>query len=112
MAEVQDDILWICEAPPSLIWTTLVLESLAKTGFVRDAVATLDNTLRRMEAHQSKKRAMLRPLHVAHAATPGSLHAVDSRQQNWALPAMRFRQYRAGFSGVREWLRLEYPRSL
>jgi pyruvate kinase len=95
MAEVQEEVLWICEAAHTpVIWATQVLESLAKTGlpsraevtdaamseraecvmlnkgpFVREAVATLDNILRRMEAHQSKRRAMLRPLHVAHAVT-------------------------------------------
>jgi pyruvate kinase len=95
MAEVQEEILWICEAAHTpVIWATQVLESLAKTGlpsraevtdaamseraecvmlnkgpFVREAVATLDNILRRMEAHQSKRRAMLRPLHVAHAVS-------------------------------------------
>ncbi len=42
---------------------------LNKGPFIREAVATLDDILRRMEAHQSKKRAMLRPLHVAHAVT-------------------------------------------
>lgn len=72
----------------------IVLESLAKTGlpsraevtdaamseraecvmlnkgpFIREAVVTLDNILRRMEAHQSKRRAMLRPLHVAHTVS-------------------------------------------
>jgi pyruvate kinase len=95
MAEVQEEILWICEAAHTpVIWATQVLESLAKTGlpsraevtdaamseraecvmlnkgpFIREAVVTLDNILRRMEAHQSKKRAMLRPLHVAHAVS-------------------------------------------
>ena len=69
---------------------TQVLESLAKTGvpsraevtdaamaeraecvmlnkgpFIRQAVRTLDDILRRMQAHQTKKRAMLRPLNVA-----------------------------------------------
>ena len=92
MAEVQEEILWICEAAHTpVVWATQVLESLAKTGmpsraevtdaamseraecvmlnkgpFVCDAVRTLDNILRRMQAHQAKKRAMLRPLHVAH----------------------------------------------
>jgi pyruvate kinase len=92
MAEVQEEILWICEAAHTpVIWATQVLESLAKTGmpsraevtdaamseraecvmlnkgpFICDAVRTLDNILRRMQAHQAKKRAMLRPLHVAH----------------------------------------------
>lgn len=39
---------------------------LNKGPFVRHAVRTLDDILRRMQAHQSKKRAMLRPLQVAH----------------------------------------------
>ncbi len=91
MAEVQEEILWICEAAHTpVIWATQVLESLAKTGmpsraevtdaamseraecvmlnkgpFICDAVRTLDNILRRMQAHQAKKRAMLRPLRVA-----------------------------------------------
>jgi pyruvate kinase len=94
MAEVQEEILWICEAAHApVIWATQVLESLAKTGmasraevtdaamseraecvmlnkgpFIREAVCTLDNILRRMQAHQSKKRAMLRPLRLAHSA--------------------------------------------
>jgi len=93
MAEVQEEILWICEAAHTpVVWATQVLESLAKTGipsraevtdaamseraecvmlnkgpFIRDAVRTLDDILRRMQAHQTKKRAMLRPLQVAHA---------------------------------------------
>jgi pyruvate kinase len=93
MAEVQEEILWICEAAHTpVIWATQVLESLAKTGlpsraevtdaamseraecvmlnkgpFIREAVATLDNILRRMQTHQAKKQAMLRPLHLAHS---------------------------------------------
>jgi pyruvate kinase len=92
MAEIQEEILWICEAAHvPVVWATQVLESLAKTGmasraevtdaamseraecvmlnkgpFIREAVRTLDNILQRMQAHQSKKRAMLRPLHLAH----------------------------------------------
>jgi pyruvate kinase len=91
MAEVQEEILWICEAAHTpVIWATQVLESLAKTGmpsraevtdaamseraecvmlnkgpFIREAVGALDDILRRMQAHQTKKRAMLRPLEVA-----------------------------------------------
>jgi pyruvate kinase len=93
MAEVQEEILWIAEAAHTpVIWATQVLESLAKTGvpsraevsdaamaeraecvmlnkgpFIRQAVHTLDGILRRMETHQTKKRAMLRPLNVAQA---------------------------------------------
>jgi pyruvate kinase len=92
LAEVQEEILWICEAAHTpVIWATQVLETLAKTGipsraevtdaamseraecvmlnkgpYIGEAVRTLDDILRRMQAHQSKKRAMLRPLHVAH----------------------------------------------
>ena len=99
MAEVQEEILWIAEAAHApVIWATQVLESLAKTGvpsraevsdaamaeraecvmlnkgpFVRQAVRTLDDILRRMQAHQSKKRAMLRPLHVASAVLAEAL---------------------------------------
>lgn len=102
MAEVQEEILWLCEAAHiPVVWATQVLESLAKRGlpsrseitdaamsvraecvmlnkgpYVARAVATLDDVLRRMAAHQSKKRAMLRPLRVAerfiaaHSPTP------------------------------------------
>jgi len=93
LAEVQEEILWICEAAHMpVIWATQVLESLAKTGvpsrseitdaamgeraecvmlnkgpYVVTAVHTLDDILRRMQAHQEKKRSMLRKLHVASA---------------------------------------------
>jgi pyruvate kinase len=92
LAEVQEEILWICEAAHvPVIWATQVLESLAKEGMasraeitdaamghraecvmlnkgphVGMAVRVLDDILRRMEAHQSKKRSMLRELRLAH----------------------------------------------
>lgn len=92
LAEVQEEILWICEAAHvPVIWATQVLESLAKEGLpsraeitdaamghraecvmlnkgphVLSAVRVLDDILRRMQAHQNKKRAMLRELHLAH----------------------------------------------
>jgi pyruvate kinase len=88
LAEVQEEILWLCEAAHvPVIWATQVLESLAKEGqpsraeitdaamshraecvmlnkgpFVVEAVQALDNILRRMHGHQAKKRAMLREL--------------------------------------------------
>lgn len=88
LAEVQEEILWACEAAHMpVIWATQVLESLAKTGrpsrseitdaamseraecvmlnkgpFILDAMRTLDDILRRMQAHQSKKRPLLRAL--------------------------------------------------
>lgn len=102
MAEVQEEILWICEAAHiPVIWATQVLESLAKNGlpsraeitdaamgeraecvmlnkgpYVLDAVRVLDDILQRMEQHQSKKRPMLRHLrladHLPERATLGS----------------------------------------
>jgi pyruvate kinase len=95
MAEVQEEILWICEAAHvPVIWATQVLETLAKEGMpsraeitdaamgdraecvmlnkgphVLSAVEVLDDILRRMQAHQSKKRAMLRELRLAHTLT-------------------------------------------
>ncbi len=92
LAEIQEEILWICEAAHvPVIWATQVLETLAKEGMpsraeitdaamshraecvmlnkgphVLSAVQVLDDILRRMHAHQSKKRAMLRELRLAH----------------------------------------------
>jgi pyruvate kinase len=89
LAEVQEEILWICEAAHiPVIWATQVLETLAKDGLpsraeitdaamseraecvmlnkgphILQAIRLLDGILRRMEAHQNKKRAMLRRLH-------------------------------------------------
>lgn len=91
MAEVQEEILWICEAAHvPVIWATQVLETLAKEGMpsraeitdaamghraecvmlnkgphVLHAVKTLDDILRRMQAHQAKKRSMLRELRLS-----------------------------------------------
>jgi pyruvate kinase len=90
LAEVQEEILWICEAAHvPVIWATQVLETLAKEGMpsraeitdaamghraecvmlnkgphVIHAVQTLDDILRRMQSHQTKKRAMLRELRL------------------------------------------------
>jgi pyruvate kinase len=90
-AEVQEEILWICEAAHMpVIWATQVLESLAKKGqpsraeitdaamgeraecvmlnkgpHVVEAVTALDDILHRMQAHQAKKSARLRPLHLS-----------------------------------------------
>ncbi len=98
LAEVQEEILWICEAAHMpVIWATQVLESLAKNGipsrseitdaamgeraecvmlnkgpYIVEAVRALDDILRRMEAHQDKKRSMLRRLHVAGAMSATS----------------------------------------
>ncbi|QWU17007.1 pyruvate kinase [Paenibacillus sophorae] len=91
MAEVQEEILWICEAAHvPVIWATQVLESMAKDGIpsraeitdaamgegsecvmlnkgkhIVDTVKALDNILRRMQEHQNKKRSMMRELRLA-----------------------------------------------
>jgi pyruvate kinase len=91
LAEIQEEILWICEAAHiPVIWATQVLETLAKTGrpsraeitdaamseraecvmlnkgpYIDRAVAVLDDILRRMEGHQRKKSARLRALRLA-----------------------------------------------
>jgi pyruvate kinase len=91
LAEVQEEILWICEAAHvPVIWATQVLERLAKDGVptraevtdaamaeraecvmlnkgkhVLDAVIALDDILRRMGGHQHKKRSTFRPLAVS-----------------------------------------------
>ena len=88
LAEVQEEILWAAEAAHlPVIWATQVLETLAKTGMpsraeitdaamgeraecvmlnkgphIEDAMRTLDDILRRMQSHQSKKRPLLRAL--------------------------------------------------
>jgi pyruvate kinase len=90
MAEVQEEMLWICEAAHMpVIWATQVLESLAKTGqpsraeitdaamgeraecvmlnkgpHIVEAITALDNILRRMQGHQAKKSSRLRLLHL------------------------------------------------
>jgi len=90
LAEVQEEILWLCEAAHMpAIWATQVLEGLTKSGLpsradvtdaamgeraecvmlnkgphVVEAVEALDSILRRMQSHQAKKTAMLRHLHI------------------------------------------------
>jgi pyruvate kinase len=88
LAEVQEEILWACEAAHvPVIWATQVLDSLARTGqpsraeitdaamseraecvmlnkgpHITDAIHTLDSILTRMQHHQHKKRSLLRRL--------------------------------------------------
>jgi len=91
LAEVQEELLWFCEAAHlPVIWATQVLETLVKKGipargeitdaamasraecvmlnkgpYQLDGVRVLDDILRRMNAHQDKKRSIFRPLDVA-----------------------------------------------
>lgn len=90
LAEVQEEILWLCEAAHlPVIWGTQVLETLAKKGMatraevtdaamsvraecvmlnkgphIAEAVAFLDDVLVRMQRHQAQKRTLLRRLAV------------------------------------------------
>jgi pyruvate kinase len=91
MAELQEEILWVCEAAHMpVVWATQVLENLAKDGlpsrsevtdaamgvraecvmlnkgdYIVEAVRSLDDILQRMQYHQSKKKSMLRHLKLA-----------------------------------------------
>ena len=88
IAEMQEEILWLCEAAHvPVIWATQVLEGLTKRGiptraevsdavmadraecvmlnkgpYVVQAVNLLDGVLLRMQAHQDKKTPRLRAL--------------------------------------------------
>ncbi|HJS56355.1 MAG TPA: pyruvate kinase [Chitinophagaceae bacterium] len=91
MGEIQEEILWICEAAHApVVWATQVLESLNKTGVatrseITDAahaamaeciminkgdhtikvIETLRNILQRIGGHHIKKRFLFRPLSIA-----------------------------------------------
>jgi pyruvate kinase len=91
LSEVQEEILWLCEAAHlPVIWATQVLESLAKNGlssraevtdaamsgraecvmlnkgpFILEALSFLAAVLHRMQAHQVKKTATFRRLHIS-----------------------------------------------
>lgn len=91
LAEVQEQILWICEAAHvPVIWATQVLEGLAKSGLptraevtdaamgqraecimlnkgehIVEATKALADILLRMQDHQTKKRSLLRKLNIA-----------------------------------------------
>jgi pyruvate kinase len=91
MAEVQEEILWLCEAAHvPVVWATQVLEQLNKRGMasrgeitdaamstraecvmlnkgphVVESVQFLENVIQRMQDHYSKKTPMLRKLKVS-----------------------------------------------
>ena len=91
IAEVQDQIMWICEAAHiPVVWATEVLENLTSTGaatraeitdaaesaraecvllnsgpYVIEAVAMLSKILEKMEGHYSKKKNVMRALKVS-----------------------------------------------
>lgn len=89
LAEIQEELLWLCEAAHvPVIWATQVLESIAKKGvrsrpeftdaamavraecvmlnkgpYILDAIEALVNVMIRMQEHQRKKFPRLRALH-------------------------------------------------
>lgn len=116
LAELQEEILWICEAAHvPAIWATQVLDTLARTGrpsraeitdaamsdraecvmlnkgpHVLDALKTLDDILRRMQAHYSNKQPMLRQLTLAHGL------ASDPHPAPIELPHLRAKRDSSG----------------
>ncbi len=96
LAEVQEEILWMCEAAHMpVIWATQVLETMAKRGipsraevtdaamsvraecvmlnkgpYIVETVRALEDILERMAVHQVKKRPMLRKLRLAEQVLP------------------------------------------
>lgn len=88
LAEVQEEILWLCEAAHvPVTWATQVLDTLARTGmpsraevtdaamaqraecvmlnkgpFINEAISMLADILSRMKDHTQKKRSLLRRL--------------------------------------------------
>lgn len=95
LAEVQEEILWLCEAAHvPVIWATQILETLAKTGspsraevtdavasgnaecamlnkgpYITEAVQFLSGVLERVESHHVKKHNLLRRLAIADLAS-------------------------------------------
>jgi pyruvate kinase len=115
MAEVQEEMLWVCEAAHvPVIWATQVLENLAKTGqpsraevtdaamseraecvmlnkgpHVVTAVGVLSDILARMYGHQQKKIPLLRSLGLASAfslSENGSSRGVTSPPDSRPVP--------------------------
>ena len=96
LAEVQEEILWMCEAAHMpVVWATQVLENLTKNGIpsraeitdaamsvraecvmlnkgphIVETVRMLGDILRRMQDHQVKKRPLMRRLKLADDLTP------------------------------------------
>ena len=115
LSEMQDEILWFCEAGHvPVIWATQVLETLHKTGiatrsemtdaahasmaecvminkgeFTLEVIETLKDVLKRNLGHRNKKYYMMRPLQIARKTT--------KRRGNWGvvLPAAPSRKKNA-----------------
>ncbi len=105
ISEVQQQILWICEAAHiPVIWATQVLENLAKTGipsraeitdaaqsvnaecvmlnkgpFINLAIRTLKEILIKMETHSFKRKNALRPLNIANDFLKGNFFEIREK---------------------------------
>lgn len=105
LAEIQEEILWLCEAAHvPVIWATQVLERLVKKGTpsraeitdaamsvraecvmlnkgpsIAQGVSILDDVLSRMEAHQHKKTSRMRALRAWDETSGGSASTSVSR---------------------------------
>jgi pyruvate kinase len=104
LSEVQEEILWICEAAHvPVIWATQVLETLNKSGiatrsevtdaafanaaecvmlnkgkYILQTVRSLRNILERSGGHRRKKRYYLRPLSIAKEFVSATLVSATS----------------------------------
>jgi pyruvate kinase len=91
LAEIQEEILWLCEAAHvPVVWATQVLEEMAKRGapsraevsdaamsgraecvmlnkgpYIVETVRFLNGILERMDAHQLKRRSLMRRLSIS-----------------------------------------------
>lgn len=96
LAEVQEELLCVCEAAQvPVVWATQVLETMSRTGrptraeitdaamsmraecvmlnkgpFILETLRALDDVIRRMQGHQSKRFPKLRALHLSDALGP------------------------------------------
>ncbi len=110
LAEVQEEILWLCEAAHlPVIWGTQVLETLAKKGMatraevtdaamsvraecvmlnkgphIVEAVSFLADVLVRMQRHQAKKQTLLRQLGVSQPKQKSKTSRVKSKRSRHA----------------------------
>jgi pyruvate kinase len=108
LAEVQEEILWLCEAGHvPVVWATQVLDTLARTGmpsraevtdaamaqraecvmlnkgpFINEAISMLAGILGRMQDHTHKKRSLLRRLRAWDHDAPGATEAGTG--QSWS----------------------------
>lgn len=103
LSEVQEEILWICEAAHiPVIWATQILESLAKGGtpsraevtdaamgvraecvmlnkgpYIMQTLHFLRGVLMRMETHHEKKTTMLRRLSISDIASSADVARLE-----------------------------------